>query len=291
MVRVGTRVGRRGPIVAEVAGAVQRAGADVTCWDEVQRRLGKSSSTSRIIANAIGVSKSAEGAWVRVTASWESPTFGANGTSGVAAGDGLTASASCSGIPLVVVTSEIVSIIGVAIDDGTISTFFSHSSHRRNIGPVGARATTPIVIARSPCRGVVIDVHTGVEGVSTVVVGGVVDVLDCSIGRLGGVGAAGGVPDCAIREVGLSSETVLVVETVCRDVEVEILGHPALVVGEFCHPIEFAVTSVGETVGLADGGGVTDFRGHVLHVGDLGEVGDIGGVSHYRHHHLVRISS
>ena len=78
-------------------------------------------------------------------------------------------------------------------------------------------------------------------------------------------------------------ETISVVETIRWDVEVEILGHPALVIGEFCYPVEFAVTSVGEAVGLADGGSVTDFCGHVLHVGDLGEVGYIGGVSDYRH--------
>ena len=64
-----------------------------------------------------------------------------------------------------------------------------------------------------------------------------------------------------------------------------------MVVGEFCHPVEFAVASVGEAVGLADGGSVADFRGHVLHVGDLGEVGDIGGVGHHRHSNGIGVGT
>ena len=91
----------------------------------------------------------------------------------------------------------------------------------------------------------------------------------------------GRIPNGAIREVGLSGETVLICETARWDVEVEILGHPALVIGEFCHPVEFAIAGVGEAVGLTDGGGVTDFCGHVLHVGDLGKIGGIGRVRHY----------
>ena len=59
------------------------------------------------------------------------------------------------------------------------------------------------------------------------------------------------------------------------------MRHPALVVGELCHPVEFAVAGVGETVGLTDGGGVTDLRGHILHVGDLSEIGDISRVRHH----------
>ena len=173
VVRVFDREGRRGPIFAVAAGFVQRAGNDAASWDKVQRRLGKCSSTSRVTANAIGANQSTEGTWVRVATGGEFPAFGTDGTRSVVAVCGDTGtSTSSGGIELVVVTSEIVGIIGiiVGIDDaGRFVTDLGHRRHIRNIGPVRARATTPIIITVGPCRGIVIDIHTGVEGTDAVV--------------------------------------------------------------------------------------------------------------------------
>ena len=276
--------------MAAVAGVVQRAGVDVTSWDEVQRRLGKCGSTSRT-TKTIGTNKLIILSRAPATC-WESPAFGADRTGSDAVGDRLTACTSRSGIPLVVIANEIVGVISIAINNGAVSAFCGHGRHRiGDFGPVAGRTDGSVLVVGvtvRPAFAGVVDIKTWVEGVGAVVIGGVVDILDCGIGGLGSV-VTGRIPNGAIREVGLSGEAVLVGETTFGDIEVEVLRHPALFVGEFGHPVEFSVAGVGEAVGLSDGGGVTDFCGHILHVGDLGEVGDIGGVSHHRHHYLVRI--
>ena len=136
-VRVGTRVGRRGPMAADVAGVVQRAGVDPTSWDEVVRSFGKNFAHGSIGTGGKTVEVVRV---VTIPTGGETPAFGADGVRSILILDSdiATTCTSRSGIPLVVVAGEIVGVVGIAIDDGTISAFFSHSGHRRNIGPVGA---------------------------------------------------------------------------------------------------------------------------------------------------------
>ena len=85
-------------------------------------------------------------------------------------------------------------------------------------------------------------------------------------------------PSVTVSEVGLIGEAILGGDAICRDVKVEVLGHPAVAVGEFGDPIAFAVAGVGEAGSIIDGGTLADVGSHFLHVADAVKGGDIGRV-------------
>ena len=62
-------------------------------------------------------------------------------------------------------------------------------------------------------------------------------------------------------------------------VEVEILGHPALVIGKFGDPVGFAVALIDELLGFFELGVGADVGGHFLHVDEVGEGGELDWVS------------
>ena len=166
-VRVAARVGRRGPIVAAVAGEIQRAGGDVTSWDEIVRIFRK----SRASGNAVAGSESIEVIRVvTITLRGEAPAFGADGARGIIAvcGDAGTG-ASGGGIELIVIANEVVGIIGITVYNGAVGTFCGHWRHGAgDFGPVAVRTGGGVLIvgvAFSPTFARIVNIETWVEGV------------------------------------------------------------------------------------------------------------------------------